>query len=117
MCRMEHTDEALARKLGAAVAAARKRRKWSQETLAERIGASKNHIGFIERGERLPSVPMLVTLAEALDLSLDAVLSGRRESRRPGTEIAALAASVPDELRGLAVDIVRLMAARPSKGR
>lgn len=55
----------------------RKKRKllgWSQEYLGERSGYSKQHIGNIERGQAMASIEAFVNIAEALNVSPDALL-------------------------------------------
>ena len=47
----------------------------SQEKLAEIAGVSHQYIGQLERGERIPSVEMCVTLCYALNLSLNALFT------------------------------------------
>ena len=39
----------------------------SRETAAERAGISANYLGEIERGEKWPSLEVIVTLASSLD--------------------------------------------------
>jgi transcriptional regulator with XRE-family HTH domain len=43
---------------------------WTQETLAERAHISVSFLSMIERGERVPHVETLESLAEALSVSL-----------------------------------------------
>jgi transcriptional regulator with XRE-family HTH domain len=38
----------------------------SQEALAERAELHRNHVGFLERGERSPTVDVLARIGEAL---------------------------------------------------
>jgi transcriptional regulator with XRE-family HTH domain len=40
----------------------------SQEALAERAEIHRNHVGFLERGERSPTVDVLVRIGEALEV-------------------------------------------------
>jgi transcriptional regulator with XRE-family HTH domain len=56
--------------LGKALHAARLRQDLTQEALSLETGVHRNYIGGIERGERSPTVAVVVTLADALDLSL-----------------------------------------------
>lgn len=47
----------------------------SQASLAELIDVSTNYIGQIERGDRKPSLETLVLLCNALNTSMDYILS------------------------------------------
>ena len=49
---------------------------WTQETLAERINVSTSFVGHIERGTRKASLETLVSLANALNVSLDYLMAG-----------------------------------------
>lgn len=50
--------------------------KMSQETLAEFADVSRVYISGIERGEKPPSLDTIVCLANALQVSVDELLSG-----------------------------------------
>lgn len=54
---------------------ARKARGLSQQELADMVGIEQQSYQRIEVGKRLPSVPVLVRLCDALDVSADALLS------------------------------------------
>ena len=56
----------LARILGANVRAARKRRGWSQEALANEIEMKRSYVSDLERGVRNPSIKAIARLADAL---------------------------------------------------
>ena len=64
-------DQVLARNL----VAARKRLNLTQEQLAQRSGISRPVIAHIERQARNPSLETLARLAEALDLSIEGLLT------------------------------------------
>ena len=49
----------------------RKKRNWSQETLAEKVGVSRQTIAKWEAGESAPDLEMSDKLASVLDVSLD----------------------------------------------
>ena len=48
----------------------------SQEELAERAGTNRVHISNIERGEKTPSLELIVSIANALYISSDDLLAG-----------------------------------------
>ena len=62
------SDPAL-RELGEGVRRCRERAGLSQEELASRADLHRNYVGYIERGERNPSVMTLIVLARALNIS------------------------------------------------
>lgn len=51
-------------------------RNMSQEELAERSHLSRVHIGYIERGEKVPSLESIINIANALNMSADEILAG-----------------------------------------
>lgn len=62
-------------KIGYRIRAARKKREWRQDDLAEKIDKSTTYIGMIERGERLPTLDTFVDIVTALDVTADEILS------------------------------------------
>lgn len=62
--RKKRAPEALA--FGAAVRERRKAKCWTQEQLAERAGVAAIHVGFVERGENVPKLTLILRLAKAL---------------------------------------------------
>lgn len=48
---------------------------WTQEYLAKEIGVSTSFVGHVERGSRKASLETLVALANAMDISIDHLLS------------------------------------------
>lgn len=70
------------RALGEAIRAARMKKGYTQERLAELLDITLVHLANIEGFRRHPSVPLLFRLMELLDLSVDAlVFPGREESK------------------------------------
>ena len=53
----------------------------SQASLAELIDVSTNYIGQIERGDRKPNLETLVDLCNALDTSMDYMLSDNLQTQ------------------------------------
>lgn len=59
--------------LGGAVKAIRKAHGIKQDTLAQACGVDPAYVSRIENGDRQPSMPVLLKLAEALDVSIDSI--------------------------------------------
>jgi transcriptional regulator with XRE-family HTH domain len=57
-----------AEKFGAVVRRAREQRGLTQEELAERAEVSATYIGFIERGDNVPTLTVILQLASALGI-------------------------------------------------
>ena len=60
---------------GKKIKAAREKFKFTQFELAEKIGISPNFLGDIERGKKLPSLNVLITISNTLKISLDSLFS------------------------------------------
>ena len=58
----------------------------SQEQLAEAIGVSREHIARIEAGTKLPSLDLLVAIANALHISSDELLSDSLDTNYSNVE-------------------------------
>lgn len=82
-------DAELTRTIGSAARAARLARQLTQEDAADLIGVSPEFYARIERGRTLPSVPTLVRIASALQVSADALLGLDRA--RPAIRSASAA--------------------------
>lgn len=61
---------------------ARKEKGYNQESLAEKIGVSRQAVSKWETGDAQPALSQLIALADALDISLD-VLCGRIDPDAP----------------------------------
>jgi len=61
--------------LGGAIKKARNNKNLTQEELAEFIGVTAEHVQQLESERRNPSVELLLTIADTLDMSLDALLT------------------------------------------
>jgi transcriptional regulator with XRE-family HTH domain len=57
-----------AEKFGAIVRALREERGLTQDQLAERAGVSATYIGFIERGDNVPTLTIILQIASALEV-------------------------------------------------
>lgn len=69
--------------LGKRIREARKSKGFTQGKLAEKIGTSDVYISEIERGNKMPSIPLLISIVEALDISADYLLRDNISSGTP----------------------------------
>ena len=95
-----------------ALASLRESRGFTQAELATRTGVSTLQISQFETGFRSPSVPTLIRLADALDVSLDALTAratGVPAEKPGGPRIRALIA-LAAELSGRDLDVLVALA-------
>ena len=79
-----HSGTDISNAFGQVVREARKRRKLSQEQLAELSDMHVNHISFIERAKTSPSLQAMQQIATALDTQLSELISSAEAlSRQP----------------------------------
>lgn len=52
----------------------RKRRKYTQAVLAERIGVTEQHLSHIELGRTKPSFPVLLATSRALEVDINCLI-------------------------------------------
>ena len=112
-------DKDLGRKIGDAIAKGRRDLGWTQERLAEALDISVVHAGLLERGQRLPSIPTLISMAEVLGLSLDSLfLQKRLGGAKPVDEVSRLVNALNAEMRPMVIAFLRAGAAsaRPRAG-
>lgn len=81
------------------LAALRKRAGYTQETLAEALGVSRQAVGKWESGQGLPEASTLLTLADLLGCSLDQLMRQPLED-----ETVEAAGSEPDAADNPAAD-------------
>lgn len=74
---MGTTEGDAAEGLGDRMARLRRAKGWSQKDLADRAGAKPSQISRCERGGYHPRPDLLPRLAEALEVSLDYLMTGR----------------------------------------
>lgn len=61
--------------LGKSIKKEREFRKFTQEQLSELLDVSTHYIYELERGTRIPSLPLLIKISEVLHVSADRLLS------------------------------------------
>lgn len=71
----------LQRKLGQRIASLRKRRKLTQEQLAEAVGCSVEFISLVERGVNAPSVAGLEKFAKILKVEVRELFTFEEKKR------------------------------------
>jgi transcriptional regulator with XRE-family HTH domain len=62
-------------RFGDALRSLRKERELSQEALAERAGMAADYLGFVERGDNVPTLTVILKLAKALDIDAGDLLA------------------------------------------
>ncbi|MGB0972583.1 MAG: helix-turn-helix domain-containing protein [Mycobacterium sp.] len=67
----------------------RRKRRWSLENMAERVGVTASMISKYEHGDRLPSLKMLLKLAAALDTTASFLIQPPEPRGRPRKTEAA----------------------------
>ncbi|RRJ54768.1 XRE family transcriptional regulator [Paenibacillus oralis] len=65
--------------IGAKIRLYRLAKKWTQEQLAEAISSTGSYIGQLERGEKNFRIQTLVKIADALDISIFALLENESD--------------------------------------
>jgi transcriptional regulator with XRE-family HTH domain len=74
-------DAELAQAFGAAVRGLRTDQGVAQEALAHRAGIERSHMGKIERGEHIPSLPLIFKIAVALECSATDLMAATEAQR------------------------------------
>ena len=95
--------------IGQRIRKTRKAHGLSQEQLAELVGISTTHMSHIETGNTKLSLPVLVSLAEALEVSTDGLLLQGSPTERGGVldELAQLLESCTTQQMKIVVDVVK----------
>ena len=94
--------------LGIHIRYRRKGLGWTQRELAKKLGISPTHMGAIERGERNPSIGLLLEIAQLFRTTLDSLVSDDEW----GDDIATYVNIVRDQSparRQIALDLLRLI--------
>lgn len=101
--------ESIAKEIGERIRVYRVRKKCSQSELAERIGSHPNHVGAIERGEKVPTIDTVCAICQALDLPMEVlfqnILTGDHFSELPD-RFGALVRPLPEREQA---DLYRLL--------
>jgi transcriptional regulator with XRE-family HTH domain len=73
--------------IGKRIQVARARKQWNQSDLARALGKARQHMSQIEQGKHLPAVPLLVDIAQALNVSVDYLVGLSEEKPRKETVV------------------------------
>ena len=79
-------EAAPAKAFGAAVRAIRTEEGIAQETLAHLAGIERSHMGKIERGEHVPTLPLILKISMALKISAAELIAATESNLRNPTE-------------------------------
>lgn len=95
--------------IGQRIRKTRKAHGLSQEQLAELVGISTTHMSHIETGNTKLSLPVLVSLAEALEVSTDDLLFCGSSTERGSVlaELTQLLESCTTQQLKITVDVLR----------
>lgn len=115
---MSPDEKAIATRLATSIRRLRIQRRWSQATLAERMDISVVYAGQLERGERLPALPMICRIAELFGVGLDELVSIKDDRADVGWQgdVLAILGSMSPDRRDAAVAMIRGLDAFASKG-
>lgn len=110
---MPDEDAALAKRCGQAIKSHRKALSWTQEKLAEAADISVNYVSYIERGSKLPSLPLLVHLSRVMHTTVGALL-GEEDAAHDWTQQALmLLQALPAETRATVLAMLTTLADSP----
>ncbi len=74
----------------------RKAEKMSQMELAEKLHIGRQHVGFIENGERVASIDLYLDIVQLFDVSLDYLITGEDRNMKIKKEIGQLMEALRD---------------------
>ncbi len=105
-------------KIGQAIRRFRKAQGLSQEELAEKVGISTTHMSHIETGNTKLSLPVLVRLAEVLDVQTDSILFAQPSKKEQTLgALQAVAESCTQEELQIILDVIKSLKISLEKNR
>ena len=95
--------------IGNRIKQCRKNQNYTQESLAEKLDVSPHYIYEIERGSKTMSLKMLISISEALELTVDYILFGSRKesSFSPTDDLDLLISELSPTQRKAATGILK----------
>lgn len=97
--------------LGIRIKQCRKSRQLTQEKLAELIDVSPHYIYEIEKGMKCMSLPTLIDISSALDISTDYLLFGEENcpSQSRDDRLKAVLDAIPPKQRNNIAEVIKLL--------
>lgn len=94
--------------LGTRLREARKKKDFTQQMLADKVGVSEIYISQLERGMKLPSLALFIQIITALDISADYILRDTVPTGKDFVyeEVAELLEGLTPKQRRGAIDIL-----------
>lgn len=89
---------------GKRIAELRKEKKLTQEGLVEVIGMSHKTINSIKKGKKGTSIDTLVLIAEALDTTMDYIVTGKKDEN---SELSRIFQGLSNDKKELALRIFK----------
>jgi transcriptional regulator with XRE-family HTH domain len=82
-----------------------------QKTLAEMAGCSDKHIGQIENGKNIPSLAIVVGIANALDVGIDQLVYGDLKNRNDYyvQELLSLAEGIDAKEKLMSIEMMKAL--------
>lgn len=105
----KYNIELLESKLGDLIKKQRKRKKYTQEKVAEAIGISDKHYSKIEIGKYVPSLQTFFKLLEVLELNLDDFSVSAAIQRTKEKDIAELLKRANDSDLELCFNLIKVV--------
>ncbi len=99
------------KKIGHSIRKCRTAKKMSIEELAFKAELSKNYMGMVERGERVPSLEAVIKIINALDVSADEVFCDVTNNgfKVKTTALAEKLDGVSEQTRQMVYDMIDLI--------
>ena len=95
--------------IGAFLRDQRKRKKYTQEHVAEAVGLSDKHYSRIEAGRYVPNLMNFLNILEVLDLNLEDFTANKLAQRKAERDIMHLLEDAKDEDLEICLNIIKLV--------
>lgn len=96
------------KQIGSLIQNQRKRKKYTQEQVAEAIGVSEKHYSTIESGKYLPSLQTFFNLLNVLELDLETFSDNRIQQREKEKDILELIKELSDKELKVVFEVIQV---------